>query len=85
MVMALKVPTNALKVLKTNIKYALLKDLYSFFDILIESLVFFSRPHFLNAETKFIDGVVGQTPSKSIHDSFLILEPVISNFTFSNL
>jgi hypothetical protein len=33
-------------------------------------------PHFLNADKKFLDGVVGLKPNESRHDYVLSIEPV---------
>ena len=36
---------------------------------------FLSQPHFLNAEDKILNSVIGMKPNKLIHDTILHFEP----------
>ena len=38
--------------------------------------VFLSQPHFLNADSKFLDSISGLEPKDFVHDSILSFEPV---------
>ena len=38
--------------------------------------VFVSKPHFLDADKSYLDGVNGLHPNRSLHDAFLEVEPV---------
>ena len=38
--------------------------------------VFASKPHFLDADPDYLKNVTGLHPNRSIHDSYLVIEPV---------
>ena len=40
------------------------------------SHVFASKPHFLDADPDYLKNVTGLHPNRSIHDSYLVIEPV---------
>ena len=37
---------------------------------------FVSQPHFLNADQKFVDALIGMNPNEDIHDFVIAFEPV---------
>lgn len=42
----------------------------------IDAPVFVSKPHFLDADKSYLDGVIGLHPNLSTDDAFLEVEPV---------
>ena len=37
---------------------------------------YISQPHFLNADEKFVNNIIGMEPNNTLHDFILHLEPV---------
>ena len=47
-----------------------------FWSTLLDAPVFASKPHFLDADSAFLNNVTGLSPNREKHDSYLDVEPV---------